>query len=207
MITDIWRRGPAILLALAIATSLPIIWIIVVPVLTGEGAPRHPGHFPLVYAHAVGGLTMLIASTANIYIGWSRKAFAWHKTIGRIYLVSGMLGAGIALLLAINAYHDPRSSGAATGTLAVVWLLVAAMAYRAARNGRYDSHKQWMIRSYVLTWTFVGCRIATQAPMFAALGTEAISAAIWLNWVLPLVICEIVLQWRAGSRRDLSRQS
>ncbi len=25
------------------------------------------------------------------------------------------------------------------------------------------------------------------------------TAAIWVNWIVPLVVCEIALQWRAGS--------
>jgi hypothetical protein len=56
-----------------------------------------------------------------------------------------------------------------------------------------------MIRSYVLTWTFVGCRIAQNVDFFPALGAESVTAAIWVNWIVPLVVCEIALQWRAGS--------
>jgi hypothetical protein len=88
----------------------------------------------------------------------------------------------------------------ATGTLAVVWLAVAAMALRAARNRRFPVHRDWMIRSYVLTWTFVGCRLATNLGLFPGPGEEGVTAAIWLNWIMPFVICEIALQWKAGSK-------
>lgn len=199
-------RLPGILMGLAVLTSAVILWVVALPLLNGARFAQHAQHVPLVYAHAAGGVVMILAGTANIYIGWTRRAFRWHRPVGQIYLLAGVLGAGTALALSIAAYHEPRSVGAATGTLAAVWLLVAAMGWRAARNGRFENHRQWMIRSYVLTWTFVGCRIVTQFPgfpVFSGLGEEAISAAIWVNWVVPLVVCEVALQWRAGSAKNL----
>jgi hypothetical protein len=58
-----------------------------------------------------------------------------------------------------------------------------------------------MVRSYVLTWTFVGCRIAGRVPALDTLGDAGGAAVVWLSWVLPLVACEVALQWRATSRR------
>jgi Predicted membrane protein (DUF2306) len=100
----------------------------------------------------------------------------------------------------MEAPHEPRSLYIATGTLALVWLGAAAMAWRAARNRRFDSHRGWMIRSYVLTWTFVGCRLATMVNFYPWLGAEGTTAAIWVNWIAPLVICEGALQWREGRK-------
>jgi hypothetical protein len=56
-----------------------------------------------------------------------------------------------------------------------------------------------MIRSYVLTWTFVGCRIVGRIPPFDKVGDEAVTALVWLNWIAPLLVCEGVLQWRSGA--------
>jgi hypothetical protein len=73
------------------------------------------------------------------------------------------------------------------------------MAYRAARNRRYDTHRDWMIRSYVLAWSFVFCRVASRVTDIAELGGG--EAFIWLSWVAPILLCEVALQWRAGARR------
>lgn len=56
------------------------------------------------------------------------------------------------------APHEPKSLYIATDTLELAWLAAAAMGWRAARNRRFASHREWMIRSYVLNWTFVGPR-------------------------------------------------
>jgi hypothetical protein len=58
-----------------------------------------------------------------------------------------------------------------------------------------------MIRSYVLSWTFVGCRLATMIDFYPWLGSEGLTAAVWVNWIVPLVVCEIALRWRDGSSR------
>ena len=61
-----------------------------------------------------------------------------------------------------------------------------------------------MIRSYVLTWTFVGCRITGRVPALEAMGDAGGAAIVWLSWVVPLVVCEFALQW--SSTAPLKRQ-
>lgn len=191
---------PALLFVLAIATTLLILWRNVLPILGGTGWPKHGPHLAVLLVHVAGGLGMLVLGVAALYIGWTRRAFRRHKWFGYGYLVLGGTGAIAALAVSIQAPHQPRSLYMATGTLAAVWMAAAAMAYRAARNRRFESHREWMIRSYVLTWTFVGCRLATMIDFYPWLGAESVTAAIWINWIVPLVICEIALRWREGAR-------
>jgi hypothetical protein len=192
--------APGLLFAAALLTTVPVLAWKAVPVLTGAVHAVHGEHWSLLYVHALGGLAMLGLGAAALYIGWTRRRFRWHRALGQAYLLLGGTGAAAALILSIRAPHEPRSLYVATGTLAVVWLSVAAMAWRAARNRRFDNHREWMLRSYVLTWTFVGCRLAGTMPLFAGLGAEAVTAMIWMNWIVPLVVCELALQWRRGER-------
>ena len=73
------------------------------------------------------------------------------------------------------------------------------MAYRAIRNRVFDEHRDWMIRSYVLVWSFVFCRIASRVSDVDQLGNG--QAFIWLSWIVPLIVCEMVLQWPRGARQ------
>lgn len=198
-------RVPGLLLAGAIATSLPVLWFFAIPILDASEAPAHVEHGPTIYLHVIGGLAVIATGAGALYIGWTRRAFKRHRWFGYSYLGLGSIMAVSALLLSIKAPHEPRSLYVATGTLAAVWLAVAAMALRAARNQRFLVHRDWMIRSYVLTWTFVGCRIATNVNLFPALGAEGVTAAIWVNWIIPFVACEIALQWKAAGRSKTSR--
>ena len=193
-------KVPGLLLAGAILTALPVLWFFAIPILDTSDAPPHVAHGVTLYLHVIGGLSVIVAGGGALYIGWTRKAFKRHRWFGYSYLGLGSMMALSALALSIEAPHEPRSLYVATGTLAAVWLAVAAMALRAARNRRFLVHRDWMIRSYVLTWTFVGCRIATNISLFPALAAEGVTAAIWVNWIVPFVLCEIALQWKAGSR-------
>jgi hypothetical protein len=192
-------KVPGLLLAAAVITSLPVLWVFATPILDTSEAPAHVRHGATLYLHVIGGLSVIVAGGGALYIGWTKRAFKRHKWFGYTYLGLGSVMALSALALSVEAPHAPRSLYVATGTLAAVWLAVSAMALRAARNRRFLVHRDWMIRSYVLTWTFVGCRIAQNVDFFPALGAESVTAAIWVNWIVPFVLCEIALQWRAGS--------
>jgi len=193
---------PMTLLTLGLLSSALAWWLIATPVLTFS-SERHAGHFASVYSHALGGTLMLFLGLANLYVGTTRRFFAYHKLIGRTYLIGGAFGAISAILITTSSAHKAAGSGTFTNTtisllgLASAWLLAASMAYRAVRNRRYDSHRAWMIRSYVLVWSFVFCRLASRVPGVEDIGGG--NAFIWLSWVGPLVVCEVALQWRAGS--------
>lgn len=213
--TQWWRSREGVLLLAAIASSAVAWWLIAFPVATLRVVSRHSGHFPPLYLHMLGGTIMLTCGAANLYIGATRRHFAWHALVGRIYLIGGGIGAIVALALAVGPAHplagrEPFSIGAVTnvgisiGTLAVAWMLFSAMAYRAIRNRRIATHRDWMIRSYVLVWSFVFCRLASRVPSIGDLGGG--EAFIWLSWVGPLVLCEVALQWKqGGSTKGLPR--
>lgn len=194
----------ALIYVLSLVTSILIWWTFVWPILSGASLGSHAGHVAVLVSHAIGGTFMLGAGALALYVGWTKRWRSWHKIIGYLYLGGGSLGAVTALVLSIWLSHTPRSIGVSTGTLSVVWLAFAAMALRAARNHRFDSHREWVIRSYVVSWTFVGCRIAQEVPMFNYLGDEGVTAGIWLNWITPILICEIALQWRRGARLPIA---
>lgn len=205
-----WATGPGLLLVAAIATSAWAWWLIAYPVVSLGNVAKHPGHFPVVYLHMAGGTLMLLLGALNLHVGSTRRFFRFHRTIGYIYLIAGTVGSLLAAVLAVGAGHGEKQPGfsfvlEATSdvgwallALALAWVGSAAMAYRAARNRRIDSHRAWMIRSYVLTWSFVSCRLVGRVPAFANLGDGA--AIVWLSWIVPILICEVVLQWGEGSR-------
>ena len=203
-----WWLSPLGLVLIAGFFSSAWAWVLIaMPVATLSNIGKHVGHFGLVYVHMLGGTIMLFCGAINLYIGATRRHFKYHKLVGRTYLIGGSLGAIIAIVIALGPAH--KRDGAAMFTnlstslsvLAITWLAAAGMAYRAVRNRRIDSHRDWIIRSYVLAWAFVLCRLASRVPTVAELGEG--QAFIWLSWVGPLIVCEIALQWRAGSKASL----
>jgi hypothetical protein len=206
-----WLSPPGLVLLAGLLTGALAWWLIALPVITLSNVANHPSHFPLVFAHMATGTIMLFVGGANLYVGATRKYFRHHKLLGYLYLAAGTLGAVSALVMALADPHRQGNQGFNLGmgatsdlgyalaALAAAWLASAAMGYRAARNRRYDSHRAWMIRSYVLTWSFVSCRLIGKVPAMADIGDGA--AIIWLSWIVPLFVCEVALQWSAGKAR------
>ncbi len=196
-----------VLLAGALVTAVPIWWMLATPVIAFTAAQRHVGHFAVVFVHMLGGTVMLFGGAANVFIGQTRRWFAWHRQVGMAYLLVGGVGGitGLALSM-IDGHHNPGIAFA-TGSLAVAWLVVTALAWRAARNRRHDAHRDLMIRSYVLTWSFVACRWAGRAPSLSSFGDPSGSTAVWLTWVVPLMISEVMLQWQRTAARPATRQA
>ncbi|MBA2920372.1 DUF2306 domain-containing protein [Sphingomonas sp. MAH-20] len=190
---------PGTVFSFAILSTLFVLWTTVLPMVDGRGWPRHIEHLPILLTHIAGGVLMITLGACALFLGWNRRALGWHRWVGRAYLLSGSIAALLVIVMAATVPHEPQSLYVATGTLALVWLAVAAMGWRAARNRRFASHREWMIRSYVLSWTFVGCRLATTVDFYPWLGIEGVTAAIWVNWIVPLVACEIALRWKEGA--------
>lgn len=184
----------------SLVTSALIWWQFAWPILSGPNLNNHVGHTAGILIHTVGGTFMLGAGALALYIGWTKRWRKWHKVVGYAYLGGGSVGAVTAFILSVTYSHTLQSLGVSTGALSVVWLAFATMALRAAINKRFDNHRDWVIRSYVVSWTFVGCRIAQEVPLFDHLGEEGFTAGVWLYWVMPVLMCEIALQWRHGAR-------
>jgi len=202
-----WFSRNGLLLFGALTSGAAAWWLIAWPVVTLSNVPSHPGHFALTFAHMVGGTGMLTLGGLNLYLAARRQHFRIHRRIGQAYMSFGTFAALIASWLVLTPAHKAAGAPILTNMsvsllmLATSWLGCAALGLRAARNRRFDSHGQWMIRSYVLVWSFVFCRIASRIPAVGELGNG--QAFIWLSWVGPLLVCEVLLQWPSGSRKPV----
>ena len=188
-----WARIDWVL-AVAALSSIVFVWLIATPNFLPAGIQKHATHLGLLYLHIAGGTVMLLAGALGLRIGLTRQGFGWHRTVGFTYLAAGTMASVSALIRSFDTAHTP---GVSTGTLAVTWLAFTAMAWRAIRNRRIDQHREWMIRSYVVAWTFVFCRFYSRAMPADLQGSEL--DMIWLTWVGPVLLAEIMLQWRRGA--------
>ena len=125
-----------------------------------------------------------------------------HRWIGRTYAVACLLGGTAGLVLALGASTGPISQ-AGFGLLAVLWLAFTVQGWRMALQGRYRTdHRDWMIRSFALTFAAVTLRIYLPLSQVAGLPFEQSYQAIsWLAWVPNLLVAELVLSRTRPRRR------
>jgi uncharacterized membrane protein YozB (DUF420 family) len=89
---------------------------------------------------------------------------------------------------------------AATATCAVVGVA-------HARRRRYDRHRRWMLRCYVLICSAVLLRLISGAAGLVGVPSveEAYIVAAWSSWLLPLAAYEVVERWPSRRPGSVSR--
>ncbi len=155
--------------------------------------------WPLI-GHISGGLIALAIGPFQFWKSFRNKYMTTHRWLGRIYLIAILLGTISSTYLAWSSAIRVNFSWAlGLQGLAFAWITTASMAYITVMRGRILQHKEWMIRSYVVTFAFVTFRwindsqIAHQLmPTFEERGPTS----IWLSWAIPLLITEVVLSWK-----------
>jgi hypothetical protein len=159
--------------------------------------------FPGWFALHVAGATLALALGPLQFVPRVRNGLPRvHRWIGRTYVVACLLGGVAGLVLALGASTGPISQ-TGFGLLAVLWLVTTAQGWRMARQGRYQSaHRDWMIRSFALTFAAVTLRI--YLPLSQVLGLpfeESYRVISWLAWVPNLLVAELVLSRTRPRRR------
>jgi hypothetical protein len=153
---------------------------------------------PLI-AHVTGGLIATLAGIWQIWTGLNTQSMSVHPWTGRLYAAGVLLGSSGALVLAPTSSLFGFSWAVALVCLAIAWLATTGMALYGIRKRNVLLHKQWMIRSYIVTFGFVTFRLVTDfLPYEAWWGIsrpDMSTAAIWPVWVMPLLVYEMML-WR-----------
>jgi hypothetical protein len=159
-----------------------------------------------LFPHLLGGLVALIVGPFQF---WARIRNGYpkvHRICGRIYLVSVLIGAVAGMAMAVTS-----SRGLAYGSglfgLAVAWLLTSGMAFVSIRKRNFIQHKQWMVRSYVVTFAFVTFRVVNNLMIYFGIGqvTDRLGLLSWACWAVPLLLTELVIQGKqvfAGRARQ-----
>lgn len=152
-----------------------------------------PRRFVLL-THIVGGTLALFSGPFQLWSGIRRRYLSIHHITGYTYIAGILLAGGGAMYLSFFA--EPRYSGIPLFVMACAWWITVGMALIAIRRRQIDSHRQWMIRGYIITFAFVTFRYVVDLPVFVAMGDERYQVMGWMCWVIPLFVAEVILQWK-----------
>ena len=144
--------------------------------------------------HALGGLIALVAGPFQFSSRLRQRHLQIHRITGRAYLIGVAIAVPFSVYLSLT--HSTLAFRFFLLTLAAAWFLTTAVAFAAVRNRNIQIHREWMVRSYAITSTFVTTRVLTAIPAIGA-GGEAVSVpAQWSFLVLMMVVVELGLAWR-----------
>lgn len=160
----------------------------------------HYGHHWLsrwwLIAHLGGGSLALLLGPFQFSQAIRRRYVRVHRWMGRGYLFGVFIGSVAAVY--ISLYVTPiHAFGIAMLYLTLAWVTTSLMGFVAVMRRQFSVHREWMIRSYVVTFAFVTFRILRELHPFHNISAEADSATRgWFCWAVPLLFTEVFLQWR-----------
>jgi uncharacterized membrane protein len=153
-----------------------------------------------VVAHIVGSAIALAIGPLQLSARRRARSIEIHRWLGRLY-VGGILCGGVAALVMARVSQGGLPAHVGFGLLGVLWLGATAMAYARIRWGDRAAHREWMIRSYALTFAAVTLRV--YLPLSQAIGLPfepAYQTISWLCWVPNLIAAEWLVLRRPAAR-------
>ena len=142
------------------------------------------------------GMVALLTGPVQLWLGLSDRYPALHKNLGFVYMAAVTLGAAAGYYLAFNT-SGGIVFGAGLAGLATAWLITTGLAFLAIKRHLYEQHKEWMIRSYVVTFAFVTLpRLRRPARRAGGAAARTLGISAWFCWSVPLLLNEAVLQGR-----------
>jgi len=192
-------RGPAILIGFASLIALAFFAAAAAPYLLSSSynAQQYAGRRGALLVHIVFGTIALFSGPVQLWLGIADLRMQLHRRLGIVYMSAVAVSAMAAYVIALSP-----SAGWVFGTglmgLATAWLTTTGLALLAIKRQLIEQHKEWMIRSYVVTFAFVFFRIGTVAlgAIDPAAELQQVAALAWACWALPLLFTELIIQGR-----------
>lgn len=143
--------------------------------------------------HIAGGIIAALAGLTQFWSNFRNKHKYIHRAFGFIYIAAIAISAPAALILS-TVSQGGLVTHVGFGMLAVLWVFTTFKALFHITRREVELHKQWMIRSYALTFAFVLLRV--WLGVFIASGVsieDAYRTVAWLCWVPNLLIVEYLI--------------
>lgn len=151
----------------------------------------------LLIPHTLCGTFALLAGPLQFSSRLRARHLKFHRILGRLYFFSVIIGAFTGIALASGRPGLPGTS-----MQAAAWIVCTCAAVIAARNRQIIAHRQWMARSYAVTFTFVSSRVLNLVPAYwSHLGDTLAAVGVIAFTLASIVIVDLGLNWRELTTR------
>ena len=194
--TSAWPPGAKRILFVVIALMIVIVLYNNERFIVDHTDPSWTYYYPirwLLVPHGMAGAVALFFGLSQFSTRLRTRHPRLHRNLGRSYVVGVSISAPMAMY--ITTQHNAMPQQIAIFTTALLWLLATGIAFYAIRTKNYQQHKNWMIRSYAITLTFLVDRVIDVAPNLLALDADTSPNMLWLSeilaWVVPTIIIDL----------------
>jgi hypothetical protein len=153
-------------------------------------------HRGWLLTHIAGGGVALLTGPIQLWLGLHNVKMEIHRKLGYVYIAAMIVGSIGAIGLAFQT-GGGLIFGSGLFFLAIAWIATTSLAFAAIKKNLIDQHREWTIRSYVVTFAFVTFRMGQVVLVGRGVDLPtAIGIMAWACWAIPLLITEVVLQAR-----------
>jgi uncharacterized membrane protein len=151
----------------------------------------------LLIPHSLCGIIALLAGPVQFSSRFRQRHLKFHRALGRVYVISVFIGAFTGVALAAGRPGLPGTS-----MQAAAWIVCTTAAFVTARNRQIAQHRQWMARSYAVTFTFVSSRVLNLWPRYwSHLGDTFAAVGVIAFTLASLLLVDLSLNWRELATR------
>ena len=156
-------------------------------------------YVPAFYVHIFSGPVVLLNGLILLSERVRRRHGGLHRFLGRVQVVVLLVFVFPSSVVMSRYAFGGWSAGLSFLLLSVATAGCAIAGVVHARRRRFDRHRRWMLRSYVLICSAVALRLISGAAGVVGVPSpeEAYIVASWTSWVLPLVAYELTERLRA----------
>ncbi|NYF53576.1 DUF2306 domain-containing protein [Tunturiibacter gelidoferens] len=174
-----------------------------VPLLRQVKERAYLGSIPfLIIPHVLAGITALLVGPLQFSSRVRRGNPKFHRALGRVYVCSVFIAAPLAVILSHHR-HDSRAIHFVVANIvqAGTWVIATGAAFLTARNRHFHQHRDWMVRSYAVTFTFVGTRVLQPLPAWNRHSEAGFAIEIIMITFMAILIPDLAFHWSAFTRR------
>lgn len=149
------------------------------------------------YVHIFAGPLVLLSGLILLSEYVRRRFGRLHRVLGRTQVAVLLLFVlPSSIVMSLHAFGG-WPAGLSFLLLSAATAACSIIGVVHARGHRYDQHRRWMLRCYVLLCSAVALRLMSGAAGLIGVPSpeEAYIVASWASWLLPLAACEIALRW------------
>jgi uncharacterized membrane protein len=151
--------------------------------------------------HIAGGVVALLVGIVQLWLGLTYRVARLHRALGKVYVGVIAVGSMAGFYLASTISGNPPY-GTGLFMLCVAWVITTSMAVLAIRRRNLVQHREWMLRSYAVTFAFVTFRFGVDALTSQGMEPrDAQGVMAWACWAVPLLVLEPAIQARKALAR------
>jgi hypothetical protein len=162
--------------------------------------PSRPHYYAIrwwLIPHLLCGVTAMFTGPFQFSTRLRKHNPSLHRTIGKVYVIAVVIGAFFAAYMDVTVdAHTNWMIAAGYLSHPLAWGLTALIAYRTAVTRSFNVHRQWMIRSYLITFTFVLVRLPNPIRAWREMSDPNFAIVLPLLVFLCYFGADIALNWR-----------